>query len=243
MDGETLFRMAKAAARGADRIAASPPPSSLFDTVTLAYVGEYNRLVPFVIALYGEEARRLFQQIEVPDVSGGVGLGGPLQSLQRMYNDWASARLNSLAAYLEGKVGAHEAQLQALVDLIEANLRPSIFEDPTCERDVQNTLEVILRARGLVFQRERVAIPYSSKKFIPDFLFETLELALEVKLCISLAKEKALVEEINADIPAYQSRYRTVIFVVYDLGFIRDVAQFRSGIEGNAGVRVLVVKK
>ena len=34
-----------------------------------------------------------------------------------------------------------------------------------------------------------------------------------------------------------------MLFVIYDLGFIRDVALFKSDIELQPGVRVLVVKK
>jgi hypothetical protein len=140
-------------------------------------------------------------------------------------------------------LGATGRQVQAILDLIDANLRPAIFHDPEREVEVQNALEVILRARALDYRREKVTIEYSSKRFVPDFTFEPLDLAVEVKLCKSAEKEKAIVDEINADIPAYQTRYRHIIFVVYDLGFIRDVSQFRSGIESNPDVYVLVVKK
>ena len=59
--------------------------------------------------------------------------------------------------------------------------------------------------------------PYSVKNYKPDFTFEGLDLAIEVKLCNKPEREKAIVEEINSDIPAYQTKYRYVIFVIYDL--------------------------
>ena len=68
-------------------------------------------------------------------------------------------------------------------------------------------------------------------------------MAVEAKLYNSKKKEKEIIDEINADIPAYQTRYKHVIFIVYDLGFIRDVDRFKSGIESNQGVYIEVIKK
>jgi REase_DpnII-MboI len=161
----------------------------------------------------------------------------------RTYADLAAARLSALAAYLQNKVTAPEREADSVLDLVAANLRPAMFADPSSERDVQDKLEVIFRARSHNFRREKVSIPYSSKYYVPDFTFDDLDLAVEVKLCKSDTKEKSLIDEINADILAYQTKYRRAIFVVYDLGFIRDVPAFKSGIESRAGVYVLVVKK
>ena len=111
------------------------------------------------------------------------------------------------------------------------------------EREVENVLETILRAKSLDYRREKVSIEYSSKSFVPDFTFDSLDLALETKLCKSAAKEKALIDEINADILAYKTCYNRIVFVIYDLGCIRDEGRFRSGIEGNPGVYVLIIKK
>ena len=52
-----------------------------------------------------------------------------------------------------------------------------------------------------------------------------------------------MIDEINGDIPAYQTRYENVIFAIYDLGFIRDVAEFKGSIERNTNVYVVIVKK
>ena len=121
--------------------------------------------------------------------------------------------------------------------------RAAIFEDPKREKDVQNVLEILFRARDIDYRREKITIPYSSKTFVPDFTFESLDLALEVKLCRVAGNEKAIIDEVNADIPAFQTRYKSVIFLVYDLGHIRDVGLFKSGIESNADVYVQVIKK
>ena len=46
-----------------------------------------------------------------------------------------------------------------------------------------------------------------------------------------------------ADIIGYAGRYDRCMFVIYDLGFIRDVAQFSRDIEENPNVHVLIIKK
>jgi hypothetical protein len=52
-----------------------------------------------------------------------------------------------------------------------------------------------------------------------------------------------MIEEINSDIIGYAGRYDRCLFVIYDLGFIRDTAQFSGDIEANPNVHVLIVKK
>lgn len=237
--------MIRAAAEGARRpLEANVPKTevSFFEAYAgyPVYINEYNRLLPYVLEQFGEEAEALFQPI---DIGKQMNPADAVGSLWRTYSELASARLGALAAYVQGKLGAVERESDAIADLILAKLRPSMFNDPDDESDVQDAMEIIFNARGLDYRREKVTIEYSSKLFIPDFTFESLNLAVEAKLCKSAAKEKAIVDEINADIPAYQTRYARMTFVVYDLGFIRDVDKFKSGIEGNPGVRLLIVKK
>lgn len=115
--------------------------------------------------------------------------------------------------------------------------------DPKHEREVQNALETIFRARALDFRREQETVPYSTKRYIPDFTFDRIGLAVEVKLCKDKDREKVMIDEINADITGYGGKYDRCVFVVYDLGFIRDVARFPEDIEANPNVHVLIVKK
>jgi hypothetical protein len=236
MDIETLYMMAKAAARNAERaceIAGQNTAHVRGYSGYAAYIGEYNRLVPLVVEQFGEEAEHLFKPIAGSETSAKLVF----------YSELAAARLSALASYLQTKLGATDRQIAGIVDLVRANLRPAIFDDPEREADVQNALETIFRVRELDYRREKISIPYSSKKYIPDFTFESLDLAVEVKLCRSENDVKVIIDQINADLPAYQTRYRHAMFVVYDLGFIRDVGQFKSGIESNPDVYVVVVKK
>jgi hypothetical protein len=53
-----------------------------------------------------------------------------------------------------------------------------------------------------------------------------------------------LVDEINADIPGYSTRYQNLTFLVYDLGVIRDAEQSSRDIEKNSPrIKVLIVKQ
>jgi len=138
--------------------------------------------------------------------------------------------------------GADESAVKSLIDFISVKLRLSMRRAPSAELEIQDALETILNARDTSFERDKIAITYSTKTFRPDFTIDSLHLAIEVKLCKTKDKEKKIVEEINADIPAYKTKYGRLLFVVYDLGIIRDEQKFKTDIEANPGVSVLVVK-
>lgn len=76
-------------------------------------------------------------------------------------------------------------------------------------------------------------IVYSSKSYKPDFLFSKIDTIVEVKLCNSKEVEKDIISQINDDIVAYRTKYSNLIFVVYDVGVIRDQDKFRKSIEAN----------
>lgn len=85
-------------------------------------------------------------------------------------------------------------------------------------------------------------VKISSKEAVPDFNFVRLSLSLEVKLIKTLARVKEVIDEINADIAAYSKTYKNLMFVVYDLGSIRDETEFRHDLEQGGMSKVIVVK-
>jgi hypothetical protein len=133
-----------------------------------------------------------------------------------------------------------------LKHFFEANLRRAIFEAPTQEREVQNAVEQLLIGRGLTkgldYDREVGRVKISIKEVVPDFVLPQLSFAIEVKLAKTDSKSRAIVDEINADIQAYGRRYSRILFIVYDLGTIRDVLEFTRDLEAVVGVEVIVVK-
>lgn len=132
-----------------------------------------------------------------------------------------------------------------LIFLIQNNLRKLIRNKPKSEKEIQDAIENLLIGTKYetLFVREKISIPFSSKHYFPDFTSESLDTIIEAKFCDSPEDEKKIIAEINDDIVAYKTKFNNLIFVVYDLGFIRDIDQFKKPFETMKMVTVLVVKQ
>ncbi len=154
-------------------------------------------------------------------------------------------KLKGINNVYDGKdTPAESSEIIKILFLIERKLRATIRKIPTYESEIQDALENLFIGVGLnkEFSREKETIEYSSKSYIPDFTFKRINTILEVKLCKTADKEKRIISEINDDIVAYKTKYENLIFVVYDLGMIRDIFRFKSSLESNEHVIVRVVK-
>jgi hypothetical protein len=129
-----------------------------------------------------------------------------------------------------------------LIDLAQNKLRKTMRTMPKEEKEVQDKFEDALISVDFKYLRNQETITYSSKSYKPDFTFPGIDTALEIKLCNRIGREKEIIDEINADIPAYKTKYPNIIFLVYDLGHIRDIDKFKSDIESQDRVIVLVIK-
>jgi hypothetical protein len=129
-----------------------------------------------------------------------------------------------------------------IINLAETKLRKTVRELPKTEKEIQDRFEDLLVATDIKYLREQDRIVYSSKTYQPDFSFTEINAVLEMKLCDKAGREKAIISEINDDILAYKTKYPNVIFLIYDLGHIRDVNRFKEDVESQDGVIVLVVK-
>ncbi len=165
---------------------------------------------------------------------------------QKEMFDLAFSNTLVLKSILENEIGYAEDETQKLKDFIQGSLRKALFSPPDKELEVQNAFELLLLGRGLSkgidYDRETGRVKTSGKESIPDFVFVPLDLSLEIKLLKSPQQSKAVIDEINADIRAYGTKYRRQIYVVYDLGNIRDDAEFKKDLETAAGVTVIVIK-
>jgi len=165
---------------------------------------------------------------------------------QKEFFDVAYANAALLKSLLEGAIGYAEDETNNLRDFIQSNLRRALFTTPDKEVEVQNGIEALIVGRGMAkgtdYDRETGRVKQSGKESVPDFIFPNLRLCLEVKLSKSADKLRAIVDEINADIRAYGKLYERQLYIVYDLGTIRDDAEFKRDLEDAPGVSVLVVK-
>lgn len=126
---------------------------------------------------------------------------------------------------------------------IERALRPAFRNNqPSSEKEVQDAIENILNALGIEFTRDREVTSVGGKAFKPDFIIEKIDLAVEVKLAKSGHGIAKIQEEINADISAYQTKWKNLLFVIYDLGVIHDPYQFRKDNIKLFGVSIIIIK-
>ncbi len=145
--------------------------------------------------------------------------------------------------YSAKDTGPEASLIFKVLNLAEHQLRKVIREKPDNERQVQDAFENLLIGATIPYGREVDRIEYSSKTYTPDFSLQKINLAVEVKLCSRSGREKELPKEINDDILAYQTKYQNLLFVVYDLGYIRDQDRFCSSFEAHDNVTIRVIKQ
>lgn len=139
-----------------------------------------------------------------------------------------------------------EDEFENISNFIKGKLRTIIFQQPTLEKEVQNSIETLFvgknMVKGIDYDRETGKFEFSGKEYIPDFIIPKLEVAIEVKL-LKEGKRSRIIDEINADIVAYSTHYRRLLFIVYDLGVIRDETEFVRDIENSGeAIKVLIIK-
>lgn len=151
-----------------------------------------------------------------------------------------------LLANLTNAIDFVEDEYENITNFIKSKLRSIVHSMPSKEYEIQNYIEALLVgrncAKGIDYDRESGKFEFSGKEYIPDFILPKMNLCIEVKL-LRPGKKSAIIDEINADITAYSTKYERLLFVVYDLGVIRDEAEFRRDIENaGANIKVLIVK-
>lgn len=143
----------------------------------------------------------------------------------------------------DGKNTSDEASMiLKIINILERKLRKIIRNSPTTEKEIQDSVENLLIASDIIYKREFPSISYSSKKYIPDFSFSKQSLVLEIKFCNRQTREKELIAEINDDIMAYKQDFSNLLFLIYDIGFIRDVNLFASEFEKDESVLLRIIK-
>jgi hypothetical protein len=205
------------------------------------YARKYNELVKLVGKVV--PLPPLFDLYNVDSMPGNAD---SLPFQRKEVFDGVYANLSLLKGILENHIGVVEDEIAALRDFFQARLRAAILHEPQKELDVQDAVEALLIGRGLQkgvdYDREVGRVKVSVKEVIPDFILPRLALAIEVKLIKTPARVREVVDEINADIAAYSKRYGTLLFIVYDLGNIRDEVEFKQDLEDPGNVSVIVVK-
>ncbi len=205
------------------------------------FIRKYNQLVGAIKrVVVVDTIVEIFDYDRIPEIGDTTTLQ------QKEFFEMAYTSLSVLKAFLENKIDIKTDEIENLKNFFQAKLRKMIFKTPEKELEIQDAVEQLLIGHGLAkgadYHRETGRVKISIKETVPDFILPRLGLALEVKLSKDVAKSKLIVDEINADIQAYGKKYSRTIFLVYDLGSIRDEAEFKRDLELPEKVDVLIVK-
>lgn len=172
--------------------------------------------------------------------------GNTLADQQKNYFHLVIVNIAILRSTLENKLNIKNEEIVNLKNFFISNLRRAILHEPDGEIYIQDVIEQLLIGKGLNkgidYDREVGRIKISIKEVKPDFIFPKLSLALEVKFSKTKTKSKEIVDEINADIQAYSKEYKQILFVVYDLGTIRDEIEFKNDIDNKDNIQVVIIK-
>lgn len=206
------------------------------------YIRKYNQLAHAVRDLDPKLTVLLDSWIEdnIPSE------GNTVPQQQKNFFVGTHANLSMLKSLIENRIGLKEDKIRALTDFLKANLRKAIHNQPDREQQIQDAVETLLIGRGLQkgldYDRESGHVKIANKHSIPDFILRKMDLAIEIKLSKDERKSKVIVDEIGADTVAYRQIFSKILFVVYDLGSIRDEVEYVTGLPVPDGVSIIVVK-
>lgn len=203
------------------------------------YANMYNNIA-------SEAAKLLDCPFNLYDTKSMRGHMDTLWGTQKAIMESVALQAGILLSYLESATDFAEDEFENISNFIKSKLRTAIYTQPEKETEIQNAIELLLIGRnmskGIDYDRESGKLEFSGKEYIPDFILPKMNLCVEVKL-LRDGKRSRVIDEINADIVAYSTKYERLLFIVYDLGIIRDESEFRRDIE-NAGtnIKVLIIK-
>lgn len=205
------------------------------------YMRKYNMLIKEVAQII--ELKTILDLYDLERVPGNMDT---VAIQQKHYFDSVYSNLSILESFLRNKSEIKNDEIKNLKYFIQSNLRKVIFNEPEKEIEIQNAIEQLFIGKGLNkgidYGRETGRISISVKEVVPDFIMYKLNLALEVKLTKTRTKSKEIVDEINADIQSYRKEYSNLLFVVYDLGSIRDEEEFKNDLDNESNIQLIIVK-
>ena len=206
---------------------------------------QFARKYMQVVSLVGAEIQLppvldYYDLEKIPDATSTIAIQ------QKEVFESIYANVSLLRAFLETEADVLSNEILSLRDFFQSRLRSAIFDAPERERAVQDAVEQLLIGRGLQkgqdYDREVGRVKLSVKESVPDFVVWQASIAIEVKLIKTAERVRRVIDEISADVAAYSKRYHHMLFLVYDIGHIRDELEFRHDLENVPNVSVLIVK-
>jgi len=223
---------------------------TLLDNTPKESSGRYSNYRSFA-KQYTQLAREALQNIKISNIE--LYDENPIPRIaydsyreQKNYFETVYMNLSILISSLENNLDVKQNEILKIKDFLETNLRKAIHDTPKHEKTIQNAVENLLIGRGYTkgidYDRETGRVKVSIKEAVPDFIFKKIGLALEIKFSTTKLKSKQIVDEINADIKAYNKEYSNLLFLIYDIGTIRDESEFKNDIDNKTDILVIIVK-
>jgi hypothetical protein len=228
---------------------------ALLETMKFTYLNDDNKIGQYgSFAIYARKYNVILSQIKtdidttlLDQYKDELPRSGSLTwPDQKELFDGILANIALLISLIETKLDVKQNKIQNLKDFLSSNLRKAILTIPTKEKDIQNTIETLLigkgYSKGIDYDREVGRVKVSMKEVIPDFIFQKLNLALEIKITKDINKTKSIIDQINSDIRAYEKEYSNLLFLIYDFGTIRDEYEFKNDIDNQDNIQVIIIK-
>lgn len=207
------------------------------------YIKKYNDLIGDILETGTELDVSHFEFYELHKIPTNTNT---IAMQQKQYFDSVYTNFSILRSYLENALDLKKDETLSFKDFFQANLRRAVIHAPQNETDVQDIIEQLLIGRGLTkgidYDRETGRVKVSIKEVVPDFVIHRLNMALEIKLSKDKGRSKSIVDEINADIKAYSKKYARQLYIVYDMGSIRDENEFKNDLDNAEDISVIIVK-
>lgn len=143
---------------------------------------------------------------------------------------------------LDTRAGYTAKLIAELAETVKANL-PRVIggQEVPNELYVQDRLAVLLRILRHDYLRENVGVPVPGGMTRPDFVVESLDLAIEVKLLRKRSQVSGICEQIRADVTGYREKYGNLLFVVYDCAGLSDPEALERGF-ARSPARIVVAR-
>jgi hypothetical protein len=137
-----------------------------------------------------------------------------------------------------------ESPVEEIKEAIRKGLRKSIGDRKIeKEFEIRDIIDGLLTVAGYDFKKETPEEKFSAKGFRPDLTSKNLSTVIEVKLIDSQGDVSKSVEGLSADIEPYKKRFKNILFVVYDLGFVNDIEEYCKDFKKIDGVDILLIKR
>lgn len=240
---KTIINQAKAIERTMDEVLKQPDSSNHRFVSCVEYARMYQTLADASAKYIPLNA--LVGKFDINN------LPNPYDLTSSQLIEWFQTTLTSiriLIPLLEANFDYIDDEYNKIENLINSKLRALIMNKPEYEKEIQDNVERLFisneMSKGIDYDRETGKFNFSGREYIPDFILPKINCCIEVKLIKEKSHLKKMIEEINADITAYSKKYDKIMFIVYDLGYIRDIDEFKRDIESSNDkeIKVYVIK-